>query len=263
MQPSEAINLVEVLLRDLVRTVVGARWIEHGNFDREVLATKQRTEATKRRGSVVSADLLDYTEFTQIQNYILRHWDLFSPALGDKARVSVYLKRLESFRNPAMHSRDLLPFEKDLVNGMVGELRNLITIYRSQMSTDGQYYPQLEQIVDSFGNAVAGEHRRDWPTRLQVGQTVTFDCSGRDPQDRELTWFLQSNTGNRELDEQTGERCTLTWKVTEEDVSAHTYLEFRMKSSGRYHRHGNWDMLLIMSYPVDPPAPPLYEAPGS
>ena len=70
MEPYEAISLLEALLRDLVRAELGIVWDSSlSHEDKERLRTKQGEESKKRSGSVVSSDLLNYTEFTQLQNH--------------------------------------------------------------------------------------------------------------------------------------------------------------------------------------------------
>lgn len=66
MQPTEAINLVEVVLRDLIREVIGDSWQSDPSIDVQKLEGKREEERAKRRGVLVSDDLLAFTEFTQL-----------------------------------------------------------------------------------------------------------------------------------------------------------------------------------------------------
>lgn len=112
VEPTEAINLLEKLLRDVVRTVLGDDWKKVIGIDLARVEEKRTEDLAKRRGTLGSGDLLDYTEFTQLQSLLLDNWTMFAPALGKKKYVEAYLDRLAGFRNPAMHSRDLAPFER-------------------------------------------------------------------------------------------------------------------------------------------------------
>ena len=128
MEPTEAINLVEVVLRDLVRLVLGDSWMQSRRVDIADLEVKRTEDRAKRRGTAVNEDLLAYTEFTQLQAIIIDNWPKFEPALGKKKYIDAYFSRLSGFRNPAMHSRPLREFERDLVNGIVGELLSPATL---------------------------------------------------------------------------------------------------------------------------------------
>jgi hypothetical protein len=255
VEPTEAINLVEQLLRDLVRIVLGDNWKTQRVINLADLERKRTEDVSKRRGSIVSDDLLAYTEFYQLKAIILDNWNAFAPALGKQKYISVYLDRLEGFRNPAMHSRTLLPFERHLVEGIVGELRNLMTIYRSTKGPDMEYYPRIELVRDSFGRTWTEKDSSptQQPIRLQVGQVVEFECHGEDPQGRELTWRLTRNFMDTVLASAAGADAVLIWTVDESDVRESYIALITLHSSGRYHRHDSFDELAAFNFQVSPP----------
>jgi hypothetical protein len=136
-----------------------------------------------------------------------------------------------------MHSRPLREFERDLVNGIVGELRNLIVLYRSTHGPDMQHYPRIEQVTDSFGNSPTVEYDSSRILRLQVGDSIAFECRGRDPQDRDLVWQLTVGRSSANLvAEAQGSEVTLTATITEEMVQERLLLEITMMVVGQYHR---------------------------
>lgn len=254
MEPTEAINLVEVVLRDLVREVIGDAWQGESYIDLAVLERKRDEERSKRRGVAVSDDLLAFTEFLQLQRIIEKNWTKFEPALKKKKYFDVYMDRLAGFRNPAMHSRTLLPFEAALVEGIVGEFRNLVAIYRSTQGPDMKYYPEIDQIVDSFGNRI--RPAMDTGVVLRPGDEISFKCVGTDPQGRDLSWVMYTAAptgGLKETDFVEGQEAVLTWSVSDEDVRERAVVSIRLVSSGPYHRHGSWDHEYLFSYRVDPP----------
>jgi hypothetical protein len=254
VEPTEAINLVEVVLRDLVRLVLGDSWTQSRKIEIDKLKEKRREDIAKRRGTAVNEDLLAYTEFTQLQQIILDNWSKFAVALGKQKYIAAYFDRLNAFRNPAMHSRPLREFERDLVNGIVGELRNLVVLYRSSQGPDMEYYPKIEQVTDSFGNNPGTGLESG---RLKVGDQVKFQCRGWDPQDRNLTWELR--IGRTGIDfkvttEAHGAEATLTLDITKRMVQERLHIEISMMSDSQYHRHGFYDELCDFYYAVDPPA---------
>lgn len=254
MEATEAINLVEVVLRDLVRLVLGDAWMQSRRVQIDELEAKRREDKAKRRGTAVNEDLLAYTEFTQLQQIILDDWNRFGPALGRKKYIEAYFDRLNGFRNPAMHSRSLREFERDLVNGIVGELRNLVVIYRTTQGPDMEYYPKIEQVTDSFGNSPNVGLDVEIKLRLKVGDVVKFDCRGWDPQDRNLMWQMREGIGfDHIIAEAQGSEVTLELVVTDEIVQERLIVTISMKSDGQYHRHRYWDDSCAFYYAVDPP----------
>ena len=153
-----------------------------------------------------------------------------------------------------MHSRSLREFERDLVNGIVGELRNLVVIYRSQKGPDMEYYPRIEQVIDSFGNSSEGTEEVETGLRLKVGDTVQFECRGWDPQDRTLLWDLFGGLyATTPLGTAEGSAVSLTLTITEQMVREKLTIVIWMKSSGKYHRHTNNDDFCAFRYTVVPP----------
>jgi hypothetical protein len=255
MEPTEAINGIEASLRVLIHAVLGKAWSETGAVDKDSLVTRRTEEEKRRDGAAIESDLLAYTHIYELRKIITKNWEKFKPALSDRKRFDVYMDRIEDFRNVPMHSRELLPFERELLSGIAGELRNMVTIYRSQQGPDLNHYPVLDSLTDSFGN----EHDPGSVTnitglRLQVGQVVEFRCRGWDAQNRELTWTLQSEQWlSGALDRATGDTVNLRWKVTEADVTERAAVRIKMSSSGKYHRRGSWDEWAQFFYAVDPP----------
>jgi len=259
MEPTEAINALEVAFRELIRLVWGDEWIVKSKVDVRRLEPKLEAEKIKRPGVVVSTDLLDYTEFAQLGQILRDNWADFEPALGDKPYAEALIIRLNGLRNPAMHSRVLLPFERDLLSGIVGEFLNQVAIYRSQRGPDMQHYPVIDSVVDSFGHECLLNRVFRTGLRLKVGDRITFEARGTDPQGRPLQWdltILRNGMINRLADdtaETDGSTATLTWIVDETHVAEEVSALVTMASSGKYHRDGTSDDRRIFLYSVDPP----------
>ena len=267
VNPYEAVRLVELDLRQLVRIVLGSSWMDGalagGVVDVTKLEAKVADERGRRPATVVSTDLLDYTEFTQLQVLILdKQWEAFAPALGKKRHIETYLSKIAGFRNPTMHARALLPFEEHLVLGISGELRNRIAIYRNTKEQSSMYYPVVQSITDNFGNIHDGVTNAIIQTgvRMEIGETVKFTCRATDPEDRELHWQLCSNAAghpDRQTDEATGNEVVLSYTFTRADVSEQVPLLITLSSSGEFHRLPGstaWDATAMFHYAVNPPA---------
>jgi hypothetical protein len=255
MEPNEGIKLLEVLLRDLIRTVLGDDWMSKATLNQSKLEARRTEEMRRRDGAVVDRNLLAYTYVYELRSIIEKNWEAFQPALFEKKRFEVYLGRVEDFRNAPAHSRTLLPFERDLLSGIVGEFRNVVTIYRSERGPDAKYYPSIESVVDSFGveyKSADSLGHSGIPMRLRVGDQVTFGCRGWDAQGRALSWRLETVL-DRDLDLGTGSDVTLKYTVSEADVRERVHLRVSMTSNGKFHRHGSYDDSLSVYYSVDPP----------
>ncbi|WP_406515613.1 hypothetical protein OH809_25135 [Streptomyces sp. NBC_00873] len=272
MQPSVALASCERSLRDLLtialRNKIGADWISQV-FDADVvtkLRDKQTAEQKRRtrRGVVaVSANLIEYAEFTQLTRLINTHWEKLDGALGAKKEITVLLDRFEALRNTVAHSRELLPFEEELLSAIAGEIRNRVTIHISGQDPVGEYFPRIELVRDSFGNSseTASEIQPHMlgvisDTTLRPGDVVTFTCRGVDPQNRQLNWAFQTPDGTRHTpDDAHGDAMEWTWEVKPLHIRARAGLTVSLSSDGEYHRFGGTqeDALVVFRYEVLPP----------
>ena len=265
MEPSESIRIVEVDLRDLIESVLrgkhGDDWLEKAGLDEERVRglTERREEERKSRSPAgVDERLIAYSHLYELRSVIHKNWDLFKPIFGEKKLFDVYLDRLEDFRNAPAHSRDLLPYERDLLAGIAGEIRNRVTTFRSTLDPDQQYYPRIELVTDSFGNRVESpDVTRPW-VEVQTGlsrppgQEIQFRGRGWDPQGRTLTWGL-GNVDIVVFASAEGTEALLDYTVTEEEVREAMILSVSMASDGKYHRWSRWDQRVFFGYKVLPP----------
>ena len=259
MHSTEAINLAEQVLRDLITEVIGNSWDDHEKIDRQDLEQKRDADRAGRPGLIGDPPLIQYLEFWHLSAIINTHWDRFKQVLENKKRFSLDMARLESFRNTSMHSRDLLPHEAHLVLGIVGQIRVQIAQYRSEQGPDMNYYPKITLIQDgTYGTTLVDGQTVDVP--LRPGDTFTFRCSGTDPQNRTLHWTLRTPhpmvgaaTPMRETAAQQGADVELTWIVTVNHVMESTTVWIDMSSDGPYHRHGSYDDRHTFNFSVLPP----------
>ncbi len=271
LEPHEALVTGERALRELVAAVLSRRdgvdWLERSFSLERVMKWRERrdVEANKRevRGHAhVSDRELDYAEVYELRDIVKKRWnDGFAQALRtDRREVEVLLDRFETLRNSVAHSRDLLPFERDLLSGIAGEIRNRVTIYLSAQDPSGEYYPRVEQVADSFGNVIRNPvdavASTDTGIVLHPGEAVHYACVGTDPQGRELLWYLRTQGERRTEPVVYGAEARLEWAVAERDVAERRAVEVCMRSAGSaYHRLGsdNDDAHMVFVYRVDPP----------
>lgn len=264
MEPSAAIAIVETDLRHLAEAVLskndGTEWIEE-HLEQEVverLKGRLREEVKRRSPATVPSALVSYTHLFELRKIIEKNWQEFAVALGEKRDFVVLMDRVEDFRNAPAHSRELLPYEKSMLEGIAGTVRTQVTRYMSSKYQDARDYPVIESIRDSFGNASADLSSTQASSVetglvLRVGDEVIFECRAWDPQGRELTWqwgrvFASQGSAI------TGSEVSLPWVVTEKDVGARLQIEIQVLSSGPYHRHTQYDHRVTFVYAVEPPA---------
>lgn len=261
--------MLENVLRDLIERVLsdkyGSDWLTQLRVggDRVALWTERREEESKRRpGISVDTRLLFYSEFSDLASIIDKHWDDgFIHCFRDKKRIMLDLKRLLGYRNPEAHSRQLVvPWEQNLVSGITGLIRNEVTIYLSEKAItkdEPDFYARIEEVVDNFGNRYVGSATNGTGSgspsqRLYVGDVLTLQCLGADPQGKELYWEIQILGGVGPNFR--GNAGRLDYKITDRAVGAQTAFLLHLRCLERsYSRLNNDDDdLLVLFFRVDP-----------
>lgn len=273
--PSAADNLynLESSLRQLLEVVlsrsVGRDWLVRlvPEARRVKWAERLDTANSRRRSqgqvTVDGSQVLDYSELYEIREILSRNWEHFSGALGSKARTIALLEEVESYRNEIAHSRPLLPHQVYLLAGVAGLLRNKVVIFMSGQDPEGGHYPAFTFVRDSHGVQAEGlptdEHQFITSTALVLRplDVVTFELEAVDPQGRRMRVEpAQSGPDFRfePVEFDSGERITLTWRVTDDNVSAHAFAHMQLVALGtKYHRWIGHDQAAVFQYRVDPP----------
>lgn len=269
LEPSLALNACESALRELMsyayEKAYGQAWLDKVSTPdrRGAWAARAKDEASRRRGAAaVPAAGLAYSEFYELVEIVEKYWEPLAPALRKKEDTLVLLNRVERLRNTPAHSRPLLNFEEDLLSGIAGLIRNLVTIYMSAQDPRGDYYPRIESVTDSFGNGIEAQsttsHAGDVPVDLALhpGDVITFTCVGVDPQDRSLRWWIAGDHAPEPAVAPSGQAATLQWIVAAGDVALTHIVAVRMSAEGtEFHRGGTYDQAVHFTYIVDPPRP--------
>ncbi|MEV0949031.1 hypothetical protein [Promicromonospora sp. NPDC050249] len=273
VEPTVAVTTLERALRQLMRREFeqryGPAWLDHVTTpeQREKWKGRYDQEVARRPGVVAVPSVgLEYSELYELIQIAERHWEPLSGALGKKAKVVTLLEHFERVRNSASHSRELMPFERDLMSGISGEIRNKVTLHMTSTAPDGDPYPRIESVVDSFGDSIdivpqlseiAGKSWRY--VIVQPGDSVTFTCVGVDAQGRDLEWELRSTKsgGSDQAVSRSGEPVELTWRVQEADIVESNAINIQMSVKGAtYHRANGFDHRVFFMYRVRPLSEP-------
>ena len=239
-------NVLRELIQDLMSERHGPDWINQLGVTPERVEEwkRRRDEERKRRtGTVVDERLLWYSDWTDLQTVFDKHWQLFEPCFGKKRRFDTYLDRLAALRNPEAHARPLRPFEQALVDGMTGEIRQQVTLFRSAGGggPEPEHFPRIESLIDSFGNTKEMHTMGFVHTRLTLrpGHGVTFSGSAWDPNGDPVSWKVQVVNGPLLHDWQEGNELECTWHVLESDIRQSRFVEIQLRSNKAYHRNGD------------------------
>ena len=270
LNSQQARTACETALRQLLSTVMadkyGPNWLTTLGEPRKVTRwqrslTNEQTNRETNGVVAVSADLLCYTDFSELVNLAKKHWEDLQDALGDKEITGALLDRAVQLRNPTAHSRDLLPFEEDLLAGIAGQIRNQVTLYMTDKDPNGNHYARIEEIVDGFGNRLDGAATLKSSNpgvvceqRLNVGQTVTFTCRGSDAQGRPLRWRMVSAPGQGPAVEGVGDEVRFSWIADMRHVGERARVLIYLEPESHFHRwEGRHDGLGLFYYKVNPP----------
>ena len=221
----------------------------------------------------MSDDLLAFTDTRHLTRIIEDNWDRLSRSYKNKVRTAVAFEALNSYRNTVGHNRELRPFERDLLSGISGQVRNQVALYLTNQNAPRRFYPVIESAVDSLGNlpsygfqqfGVGGSMNNPLP-RLQVGDMISFDCAATDPRGLELRWQLHFGrdvivaTGKPVIPygRVVGERVTLNLCVTPEHVGEQMAVRIELRNSEPYRLYNQifeqYDAAKFFHYAVDPP----------
>jgi hypothetical protein len=259
MGAAEEIAACEAALRELIRTVDGTNWTS--GFPDDQIARFEQTRADdqkRRRGTLLSNDLLDYVQLYHLKKYLLGPaWSRYAPALGKQKYIEIYLDRLEGLRNAVAHSRPLLPFEEALVSGITGEIRNLVVIHRNSENLDQELWPVIEEARDSFGaTRTHSQPHGPWhedQRQLQPGDQVTFTVRGRDAEGAQLTWRCGRWPTDGSIGVITGDEAEFVWTVEQRDIGANSTVTVTLIADRDDHRRAGFDATVEWSYFVTRP----------
>lgn len=170
--------------------------------------------------------------------------------------MEVYLDKIETYRHPTAHHREYLPHEADLVKGISGEIRAMISAYKKGKSEEAQYFPTIEYVKDSLGNvAIKSKNMVDYypPQTLRPGDSVDFVIQAWDPFDEPLEYQMRLQTGTQTpRGTDWSEDNTFRWKVLETDISKSCSICFSIRSKRDWHAAGFYDGALLFHYKVLP-----------
>lgn len=258
MEPEDALNTAENVLRDLIQDILsekyGSDWIAQrvDEETRERWQDRLAEEKSRRAGVKVDDRVIYYSDLSDLPKLLQNDWEAFKPCFGNKKTMQFFLKRLIGYRHPEYHGRELLPFERHMLLGITGEIRNKVTVYQSERGPDEEYFPKIEYVTDSLGYVARGSRALvKTGLTLHPGDEVTFTCHSWDPKGEPPLWGWGVNPGVVEASHRQVED-EITWRLYDKDVADPQGLHIVLFSKRAFHRHQWCDDYVTFRYRVLP-----------
>jgi hypothetical protein len=248
-------------MRDLISVLLtekhGKGWEEYCGVTSERLTawkSRQDIEQKRQKTGTVDERLLYYADFYDIKTILKKNWESsFSQVFGKWKEMEILFTFLERYRDMDAHRRELLPHQKYFIAGISGEIRTLITKYRSKMETSKDCFPRIESAVDNLGNMCLPDSKnKNTDLILRPGDELQFTVTASDPNGDKLLYSIEAvgkpmfHGGSW----QSGNSFILT--IEEKHISERCYIQICIKSNKAYHASGERDDYVVFSYVVLP-----------
>jgi len=255
---TQALKDAENALRDFVSNILikkfGADWINQCSVPPERIETwkeRKSVEEKRQKFGTVEERLIYYADFYDLKTILHKNWPgEFKEALGDWKTMEVWLDELGRLRDPDAHRRELLPHQKHLAVGIVGEIRTRIVRYRSKQETAEDYFPRIESVRDNFGNIYPSDTGIIVITKtiLRPNDVIEFVITASDPLDAKLEYGFSTNF---EWDTIWQEENYISIRILEY-VRKHFKVELYIRSPRKLHACGNYDESVDFNYTLLP-----------
>jgi hypothetical protein len=260
IDPNQALADAENALRDFIADTLSeklaADWLASCGVTPDRIAIwKERKEIEeKKHGDGVDERPLYYADFYDLRTILKKNWNgPFAEAFGERKTFEALLEQLEDLRNPVAHRRELLPHQKHLALGISGEIRSLITRYRSKRDRIDDAFPRIEFARDSLGHTSTAKIKTvHTGAVLRPGDVVDYVVTATDPEGTPLQYamFLKHDF----VEPRWQDENMLSLHVTEQYVGKRFGVVLMMRASARqYHASGGYDDWVEFVYSVLPP----------
>ncbi|HYR07052.1 MAG TPA: Swt1 family HEPN domain-containing protein [Longimicrobium sp.] len=262
MDVTQELRDTENALRDFIQSVlsreIGSDWVQATGVSAERIQRwrdRKETEEKRQVTGVVEERLLYYADFYDLKTILKKHWQRFSPALGEWKTVEVYLSELERLRDPDAHRRELLPHQKHLILGIGGEIRTRLVRFRSKQETMEDYFPRIESARDSLGNIWTPDadhitHVVHTNLVLRPGDQVDYVITATDPLGEDLEYAVKTQR-YAAIDWQPTNSFRIT--VREDNIARSFAVELFVRSKRDFHATEFFDDSIDFIYTVLPP----------
>lgn len=218
---NEIIDLENTLRRLIIKILGEDDYTDYSISDkkRDQWLKKREEQRKKNKGILLESRLLFYSEFHDLLTIIsnTKNWGLFKPIFQDKKKFEVYFNQILNFRNQLAHGRILTNSQRNLKSGIVGEIKNQITIFHNKNEMKEDFFIEITQVTDNLGNFWDDNNRTPCPV-LKVGSIYEINIEANDPKDREIEYSISSLRGEIDISQKSNH---FEFEITKEMISKH------------------------------------------
>jgi hypothetical protein len=185
-------NEYENTLRRLIINIIGADDNSDYKISEERIIKwkeKREIEIKKNKGLSFENRILYYSDFYDLKTIINKNWNLFLPILNNKKRFEIFYKELENYRNTKAHGRNLTRSQNLLLEGILIDLKNSITIYHNKNEMKEDFFIRIVKMNDNLGNIWDPNLKGKKPF-LRVGDNYELIVEANDPKDRVISYRI-------------------------------------------------------------------------
>jgi len=260
---TQALKDAENSLRDFISSILGrklgANWASNCGVSSErvqIWQARKAEEEKRQKFGTVEERLIYYADFYDLKTILKKNWGgEFSEAFGDWKTMEVWLDELGRLRDPDAHRRELLPHQKHLAAGIVGEIRTRIVRYRSKQETSEDYFSRIESARDNFGNIFPSGTGLSVFTKtiLRPNDVIEFVITASDPYDAQLEYGIRAEELNHNISWQ--KENSFSVKITEDCIKDSYHIGLYIISPRKHHAIGHCDDNVQFIYTVLPSKP--------
>jgi hypothetical protein len=183
----------ENTLRKLILYLLGTDFKSYNvSLDRtEKWKEKKEIQRKKSNGILLEKRLIFYSDFYDLKTIVDKNWEIFLPILKNKKRFEIFFKEVENYRNTVSHGRSLTLGQENLLNGILSDLKNLITIHHNRNEMNDDYFIRITQVNDNLGNVWDDIINQIKPI-LRVGDDYEIIIEANDPKDRKIEYCINT-----------------------------------------------------------------------
>jgi hypothetical protein len=229
------INEYENTLRTVIILILGdTDDSEFGVTPERIEVWKQKREIEKKNNSNIQIEnrLIYYSDFFDLKVIIHKNWERFRPILNDKKRFEVFNSEVENMRNTVAHGREILTFQKKMLEGIVGDLKNQLILNHAKNMDPNDFFLKILRISDNLGNIWESSNYFDTVLTnkiIRVGEELEFIVDAFDPKGREFEyrvqyindWFITQNSNRiivKIVPEMISKSCSIRICVTTREL---------------------------------------------
>ena len=244
-------NSLRLIIERIGRDSFGDDYLGRFGVSADVLRRWERSraaEAQRRGAGILEQRLLYFSNMSELIAILRDNWPLFDPVFRQRDRTEVFLDKLRELRNPDAHNRELTDSEKSLIVGISGEIRTQVTRYLAERDSADEYFPRMESLRDSLGNAFGTSKR---PV-VRVGATIEFVAEAWDPfgAPLEYQWSVQPHHSDTVQDWSQNNR--FTWHVQACQIANPAWVNVNMRGPREPHAEPGRDVGWSIAYTVLP-----------